>query len=66
MGWANSVEVYLDTDLDRRSYYQLAFDMSANVWDAFCSAAGKQDFAWNATLTAAAGREASAWTSAAR
>lgn len=53
----DSVEIFIDTNLDRKTYYQFAFNANAFVYD------GKTiDSRWNGEHTAKAGREAAAWT----
>lgn len=60
--WGNSIELFLDTNLDRRSYYQIAVDLFGNVWDGHHKPDDTLDRDWNANATVATGREADAWT----
>jgi hypothetical protein len=53
----DSVEIFLDTNLDRKTYLQLVFNPAAVAYDAI----GKSS-AWNGLFAAKAGREAEAWT----
>ena len=56
--WAeDSVELFIDTNLDRKSYYQFAFDPSAVVYDGI-----GLDSKWDGICEARTGREIDAWT----
>lgn len=56
--WADdAVEIYFDTNLDRKTYYQLAFNANAVAYDALMF-----DSSWNGEYLAKAARESDAWT----
>ena len=56
--WADdSVEIFLDTNLDRKTYYQYAINANAVVYDG-----EGLDKNWNGPCTVKAGREEEAWT----
>ncbi|NOX97936.1 MAG: hypothetical protein GXO98_07770 [Nitrospirae bacterium] len=53
----DSIEIFLDTNLDKKTYYHLAINADAVIYDGW-----GQDRSWNGTYLAQAGREAGAWT----
>ena len=53
----DSLEIFLDTNLDRKTYFQLVFNPAAVAYDGMVF-----DKTWNGLFTAKAGREAEAWT----
>ncbi len=53
----DSVEIFLDTNLDRKTYFQLVFNPAAVASDGIGASR-----AWNGLFAAKAGREAEAWT----
>jgi len=56
--WADdSVEIFLDTNLDRQTYYQYVFSANGVIFDAI-----GRDESWNGSCTVKAGRESNAWT----
>ncbi len=61
----DSVEIFLDTNLDRKTYFQLVFNPAAVAYDAIGASsydAIGASRAWNGLFTAKTGREAEAWT----
>lgn len=56
--WADdSVEVLLDTNLDKKTYFHFAFNANAVVYDA-----SNSDRRWNGQCTVKTGRKKNAWT----
>lgn len=53
----DAVEIFVDTNLDRKTYFQLVFNPEAVAYDSL-----GYDKTWNGLFTAKAGREANAWT----
>jgi hypothetical protein len=53
----DSLEIFLDTNLDRKTYFQLVFNPAAVAYDGIGSS--RQ---WNGLFAAKVGREARAWT----
>jgi len=53
----DSVEVFLDTNFDRKSYYQFIFNPAGVIYDGKGWNAG-----WNAACTVGTGREKGTWT----
>ncbi len=53
----DSVEIFIDTNLDRKTYYQFVINANGVVYDGL-----GRDGAWNGKCTAKASREADAWT----
>jgi len=53
----DSVEIFLDTNFDRQTYYQYIFNANGVIFDAI-----GRDESWNGSCTVKAGRESNAWT----
>ena len=53
----DAVEIFFDTNLDRKTYFQVVFNPAAVVYDSLGF-----DKTWNGLFTAKAGRETKAWT----
>ncbi len=53
----DSIEIFLDTGLDRKTYYQYAINADGTVYDGIGF-----DASWDGPCTAAVGREDRAWT----
>lgn len=60
--WGNSIELFLDTDFDRRSYYQFVADLAGNIFDARYYADGRVDEPWTSHVVAGTSRSGEAWT----
>ena len=60
--WYNSIELFLDTNADAKSYYQVVIDWRAQVWSAYYQAQGQADKSWEVKATARVTRSQEAWT----
>jgi len=58
----NSIELFLDTNADAKSYYQVVLDWKERVWSAYYQAEGQADQSWESHAEVRVTRAPDAWT----
>jgi len=58
----NSIELFLDTNADAKSYYQVVLDYTERVWSAYYEAEGQADKSWVSHTKVKVTRAPDAWT----